>query len=129
MDSGIENKDNRDGSHNHKGDEKAITDGLAHYQERREQRYNAVNVLLLTWRDDDIGVAPEVDRLGKMFGDIFNYKTWSYKIPSENSGARLSSFIAQAVHSYGREDCLLIIYYGGHGDQVVETKSPCTWAA
>lgn len=111
-----------------KGSEHLIAGGLARYQQRRVHRYAAVNVLLLTWKDDDIGVAAEVEKLEYMFRDVFNFQTWKYQIPSEGSAATLNAFIAQAIRIYGNEECLLIVYYGGHGEES-RNKSPCTWAA
>lgn len=109
--------------------EGTISNKLSNYQPRRIQRYASVNVLLLTWKDDDIGVEGEVKQLGEMFKTTFNYSIWPFKIPSESSGAELGYFILKAVRQFGGEDGLLIVYYGGHGGPAVQTKSPCTWAA
>ena len=109
--------------------EETISSKLSHYQPRRIQRYASANVLLLTWKDDDIGVEGEVNQLGDMFKTTFNYSIWPFKIPSERPGFKLADFILKAVSSFGGEDGLLIVYYGGHGGPAVQNKSPCTWAA
>lgn len=109
--------------------ERTISSKLSNYQPRRIQRYASVNVLLLTWKDDDIGVEGEVKQLGEIFKTTFNYSIWPFKIPSESPGTELGAFIIKAVRSFGGEDGLLIVYYGGHGGPAVQTKSPCTWAA
>lgn len=114
-----------------KGHQKAIAARLADYQARRTQRYAAVNVILLTWVETDIGpyLMEEVTELSKMFRDVFNYAVWPYKIPSLDAERSLNLAIAQFIKSFGHEDNLLIVYYSGHGGPRVETKGPCTWAA
>ncbi|KAK0659743.1 hypothetical protein QBC41DRAFT_331334 [Cercophora samala] len=106
-----------------------IAKGLEQYRPRRTQRYAAINVLLLSWKDDDIGCADEIAELEHMFRDSFNYAVWPYRIPSQDPETNLNLTVAQFVSSFGREDGLIIVYYGGHGGPKVDTKSPCTWAA
>lgn len=107
----------------------AISSRLARYQALRTQRYASVNVLLLSWRDDDIGCANEVAQMARMFKDDFNYDVWPYKIPSQDPECSLSLTVAQFIKSFGGEENLIIVYYGGHGGPQAATKSPCTWAA
>jgi len=109
--------------------ESLLAKELSDYRPRRARRYAAINVLLLSWEDDDIGVADEISALGDMFRHDFNYAVWPYKIPSQDAETSLNFTIARFVSSFGREDSLIVVYYGGHGGPKVATKSPCTWAA
>ena len=110
-------------------DEETIATCLVQYRPRWTQRYVAVNVLLLSWEDDDIGCAAEIAELSRMFQESFNYAVWPYKIPSQDPESSLNSTVFQFVASFGGEDSLIIVYYGGHGGPKITTKSPCTWAA
>jgi hypothetical protein len=102
---------------------------LAEYRPRRTQRYLAVNVLLLSWKDSDLDCAEEVNELGRMFEERFNYSVWPYLVPSEESQSKLTVLIAQFLSQFGGPDKLILVYYGGHGGPPVSTKSPCTWSA
>ncbi|KAF2112294.1 hypothetical protein BDV96DRAFT_689587 [Lophiotrema nucula] len=78
-------------------------------------RYERVTVLLLSWMEDDLGVAAEIDRLQSLFDRDFHYHTERYEIPSENPGAELANRLTQFVKSHSlSERTLSIIYYGGH---------------
>lgn len=103
---------------------------LADYRNIRHQRYAAVNVLLISWKDDDTNSAAEIKQLKTIFQDSFNYTVYSYQIPSADSQASLNFLIASFLKDFGGLDRLLVIYYGGHGGPRTErSKSPCTWAA
>ncbi|KAI0411724.1 hypothetical protein F5X98DRAFT_42481 [Xylaria grammica] len=90
---------------------------LGLYKPRRLQRYANVNVLLLTWADADLHFATEANQLAKMFRESFGYRTLPYQIPSEDPQRQLNLHVAQFIASYGRDDNLIIVYYGGHGSQ------------
>jgi len=109
--------------------ESKISTELAEYRPRRLQRYLAVNVLLLSWKDSDLDCAEEVNALGRMFENHFNYSVWPYLIPSEESQSKLTILVAQFLSQFGGPDKLILVYYGGHGGPPVSTKSPCTWSA
>lgn len=103
---------------------------LADYRHIRHQRYAAVNVLLISWKDDDTNGAAEIKQLKTLFQDSFNYTVCSYQIPSANSQASLNYQTASFLMAFGGPDNLLVIYYGGHGGpRTQQSKSPCTWAA
>lgn len=106
-----------------------ISNKLAHYRPRRLHRYASVNVLLLSWEEDDIGCETEIKDLARIFRECLNYAVWPYKIPSDDSEISLSLIIAQFVKSFGQEENLIIVYYGGHGGPKQDLKSPCTWSA
>jgi hypothetical protein len=106
-----------------------ITTKLVEYRPRRTQRYLAVNVLLLSWKESDLDCADEVRELGQMFEDRFNYTVWPYLLPSKDSQSKLAVLVAQFLSEFGGSDKLILVYYGGHGGPPVSTKSPCTWSA
>lgn len=111
------------------GEQETISARLEAYQPLRSVRYAAVDVLLLSWKDDDIGCAAEIDELAELFcGECFGYNVFKYRIPSEDSQAQLNFRIAQFILSSGRDENLLIVYYGGHSMRVKD-RSPCTWVA
>src|SRR3954469_16291299 len=99
----------------HVSHESLLAKELSDYRPTRAPPYAAINVLLLSWEDDDIGVADEISALGDMFRHDFNYAVWPYKIPSQDAEISLNFTIARFVSSFGREDSLIVVYYGGHG--------------
>jgi hypothetical protein len=111
--------------------ETIISNELSSYNPRRSQRYSAVHVLLITWKDDDIGVADEVNELTHLFRDKFNFFVWPYQIPSKNSQAQLQLYIAQFILRCGSDDDnLIILHYSGHGGKTVDPMdSECVWSA
>jgi hypothetical protein len=109
--------------------QRAISAALTKYQPRRSQRYEAVNVLLIVWGDDDMGCNVEIEELGRLLNGVFGYAVWPYRIPSLDSQRALGVCVAGFVESFGGDDNLIIVYYGGHGGLNVTSKSPCTWAA
>ena len=106
---------------------KKLLTKVADYRPIRHQRYAAVNVLLISWKDDDTNSATEIKQLQTLFKESFNYTTSWYQIPSKDSQTSLNQLIASFLHNFGGPDNLLIIYYGGHGGPTKEqSKSPCT---
>ena len=84
----------------------------------RSHEYSAANVLLLYWQDaDNSGFKQEADELGTTFRADFRYTVHHYAIQSEKSYLRLKSTISTFLVDHGGPDTLLIIYYGGHGDE------------
>ena len=78
-------------------------------------RYATVNVLLLYWEDDDLGVIDEISVLERIFSDNYRYSTERWAIPSEDSDDSLLLKLHGFRKSNDRDDNLFIIYYGGHG--------------
>ena len=114
----------------HDDHHKRILTELVTYHHFRHQRYAAVNVLLISWEDDDTGSATEIKQLQTLFQDSFNYAVDSYVIPSTKSQQLLNLKISSFSYRFGSPDNLLVIYYGGHGGpRTGRSKSPCTWAA
>ena len=92
---------------------------------RPRRKYARVEVLLLSWADDNLGVREELDKLEKLLSSEFNFTTDSWRIPSDDAEDALT----QKILSFRKgkySDDLLILYYGGHagGD-----SQECIWAA
>ncbi|KUJ24440.1 uncharacterized protein LY89DRAFT_776560 [Mollisia scopiformis] len=111
--------------------ETIISNEISRYNPRRSQRYSTVHVLLIRWKDDDIGVADEVKQLAQLFRDKFNFFVWPYQIPTENSQVELYLHIAQFIQRCGSEnDNLIILHYSGHGGRTADLmNSECVWSA
>jgi len=96
---------------------------------RNKTRYNKVNVLLLSWEDDNLGVEQEISRLGHVFSNLYRFDVQDFKIPRKTPGratiSRLSTFLLEVD---GR-DGLLILYYAGHARLSHQTNEPPIWAA
>ncbi|MCJ1400572.1 hypothetical protein MMC11_003778 [Xylographa trunciseda] len=78
-------------------------------------RYATVNVLLLFWEDDDLGVIDEVKVLETVFRKIYKYATERWSIPSRDADDALLEKLLAFRKSKDRDDNMFIIYYGGHG--------------
>jgi hypothetical protein len=89
----------------------------------RSRAYVHVKVLILYWQDREAGFRLEGQQLGRTFKQLFGYAVGYYAIPSTQSYLQLLNFITQSILSVtkcAKEKAgasLLIIYYGGHGDE------------
>lgn len=101
---------------------------LEQYKPQRHNGYVAANVLVITWQDDSIGCADEVDALNRVFRDSLGYSVWPCKIPPLNSQSKLNYSVATFINSFSGGDKLLIVYYGGHAGRSPD-RTPFTWAA
>ncbi|KAF2184883.1 hypothetical protein K469DRAFT_708655 [Zopfia rhizophila CBS 207.26] len=108
-----------------------LSKALMQYRVRRIQRYSTVNVLLLTWIDEDIGLMSEINELEHVFVKDFNFFVWRYGIPSESSQVELQVQITQFIKLWGSsDDALIIVFYSGHGGPTHDkTSSECIWSA
>ena len=89
-------------------------------------RYDRVEILLLRWENDEMGVEFELDDLGKVFESYgFNRETWL--IPSENPHLELTIKAANFVKDHESEECLFIVYYGGHASINAARQSTWSW--
>ena len=80
-----------------------------------KSRYSAVSVLLLSWEDDDLQVIIEVKRLRRVFEELYGFSTDQWSIPSSDSHGEMQDRLRAFITTHGKEDALLIVYYGGHG--------------
>ena len=98
---------------------------------RHSSRYAIVQVLLLRWRDDDLGVARKIRDLHQIFKDAYQFEVQVYEIPSMKPDRalkkRLYDFLEQAKES--REDVLLIVHYGGHAKRALQSNDLPIWVA
>ena len=78
-------------------------------------RYATVNVLLIYWEEDDLGVLDEIQVLERVFRNIYGYSTERWSIPSVDADDALLEKLFAFRKSNDRDDNLFIIYYGGHG--------------
>ncbi|KAI4259984.1 MAG: hypothetical protein L6R42_004264 [Xanthoria sp. 1 TBL-2021] len=88
-------------------------------------RYCDVHVLLLSWEDDDLRVASEINDLDDLFRDIYRYSTNQWRIPSTKSHNALARRIIRSLDEAEASDKLLIVYYGGHG--FMNEDRQCVW--
>ena len=88
-------------------------------------RYTNVDVLLLSWEDDDLGVATEIQELDDVFHQVYGYKTEQWKIPSIQSHIALVRRILDSLADSASRDRLSIVYYGGHG--YMSHQRDCVW--
>lgn len=89
--------------------------------------YDRVKVLLLYWEKSDLkGLKREIDRLERVFQDIFKFQTNSWAIPSKNSASDLLRLELGHFVQGARKKELLILYYGGHAES---KDGVCAWYA
>ena len=88
-------------------------------------KYHSVDVRLLHWAEDDLGVLKEIVALEKIFKDKCNFATQRFSIPSHDSEWELIQEIQRFRRDKTAHD-LLILYYGGHAEG---HKEECKWAA
>ena len=85
--------------------------------------YTAVKVLILYWEHGNEGFRKEGQSLGTLFSKRFQYNVEEFSIPSEESYLNLHNFVITSllnvakVAKESRGLPLLILHYGGHGDQ------------
>lgn len=83
---------------------------------KKATRYTRVNVILLSWEDEDprLPVSLEVDELAATFEGLYGYNAEKWFIPSEQCHIRPQGKILQFL---GDNDPthLKIVYYAGHG--------------
>lgn len=94
----------------------ALDQAYPKQQQLTAPRYTRVTVLLIQWLKDDLGVTPELERLGNVFRDMYGYDVRPiYRIPETGSDSALLTQIEQLTQD-AAPDHLLIVYYGGHSD-------------
>jgi hypothetical protein len=85
------------------------------YNIDRDFPYKTIRVLLLSWKDDDLDFGVYIPYLKTVFGCIYNFPTYWFRIPSQSPKEFIEEKVEwfQAQCSDQRE--LSIVYYGGHG--------------
>jgi hypothetical protein len=79
-------------------------------------KYTRVDVLLLSWEDEDpkLPVSLEIQQLAETFGNDYGYDVERWLIPAKSCHNRLQGKILQFL-GVDEVDHLKIVYYGGHG--------------
>jgi hypothetical protein len=95
---------------------------------RGEGRYNAVQVLILSWADDNLGVEKEIRRLAFVFSNLYGFVVHEFRIPRKTPGRSTTSRISSFLESESRET-LFIVYYAGHAGLGSQVNDPPIWAA
>ncbi|KAF7533891.1 hypothetical protein G7054_g6701 [Neopestalotiopsis clavispora] len=78
-------------------------------------KYASLHALLLSWQEDDLGVDEEVDKLGFVLLDQYEFDVQYWKIPVKRSTFELTQRVLNWTAEYEGEDELLLVYYAGHG--------------
>ena len=104
-----------------------LTSACQPYYSQPIRDYRAVHVLLLNWEADDIGTSTELEELRDLFKNRFAYSTEIWPIPSSQPENALEIKLGAVKQLYGKERCLIIVYYGGHGKMDRDGRS--IWAA
>lgn len=84
-----------------------------------------MDVFLIQWDADDLGVSREIEKLSQLFSSAFHFTTHLRRIPSNNSEDYLVREILTFRRGKGKGN-LIILYYGGHADG---TPQKCIWRA
>ena len=106
---------------------KDLTQSLKRVFTTSPRRYDGVYVLLVRWKDDDLGTENEIRDLENVFHTLYNYHTERALIPSDNAYNYLESIVVNFRSRHDGPNNLLIFYYGGHGVKVSNHKS--VWAS
>ncbi|KUJ18943.1 uncharacterized protein LY89DRAFT_667987 [Mollisia scopiformis] len=79
-------------------------------------RYNKVDVILLSWEEEDpkLPVSLEIQELADIFEFVYGYDVDRWLIPAKNCHNRLQGKILQFLAA-DEVNHLKIVYYGGHG--------------
>ena len=81
-------------------------------------------MLFLRWKDDELGVFKEIEKLGEVLRTKNNFLTEEYLIPSNGQPQRsLTKKLLGFMDDHEAQDSLLILYYGGHGG--MDEKREC----
>jgi hypothetical protein len=87
-----------------------------------------VQVLLLSWEDDDLGVTKEVAELQNVFEDLYHYHVQVYRIPSAKPDKALKLRVLKLLEN-DDEATLLVLYYGGHANKSPQSNEAPIWRA
>ena len=79
-------------------------------------RYSKVDVLLLSWNDEDpnLPVSIEIEELSRVFRNLYGYNVEKWLIPAEDCHNMLQGKILEWLGK-NEESVLKIVYYAGHG--------------
>ncbi len=69
------------------------------------------------WEDDDLGCIREIEALEELFTIDLGYDVEKYGLPSDRPQLFLRRKVLDAIDRCGKKSHLLILYYGGHGEE------------
>jgi len=98
------------------------------FPNRGRCRYNDVQVLLLRWEQDDMGVAWELDDLAITLKNVYGFNTETWLIPTTQPHLSLMGKAFKMVQNFGNKHNLLIVYYAGHGGMSPSRQPLWTWS-
>jgi hypothetical protein len=98
------------------------------WPKRHEIRYANVQVLFLSWEDDDLGVSAEIEPLKRLFKERYYFGVEEYKIPSIKPDPALTRRVLMFL-DYDDKETLLILYYGGHARPALQSNGGSLWVA
>jgi len=100
----------------------------AGWPRRHDIRYSKVEVLLLRWAEDDLGVLAELKDLHHVFTDLFHFEVETYDIPSYKPNNALSCRVLDFLEN-DKEETLFILYYAGYGKANPQSNKGAVWFA
>ena len=85
-------------------------------------------MLLISWKDDDLGVSKEVAELQHVFEDLYHYQVQTYQIPNVKPDKEMKRRMLEFLDN-DRDDTLLILYYAGHAKKSSLLNETPIWFA
>jgi hypothetical protein len=101
---------------------------LSKYFKTNRAEYNRVTVLVIYWRKSEEKFKEEGRQVGAFFDSKFNYNVEYFEIPNEDPELALDGRLNDLLLENKQDNCLLIIHYGGHGDDDDSQKRQLAWA-
>ena len=100
---------------------------------KHRNRYFGAAVLALYWEAAEEGYRKEATDVADFFREKLHYNAETFPIPSDNSHKALSNCINNFIVCHDAEEKLLLIHYGGHGDENADRDNDderrSVWAA
>jgi len=84
------------------------------FPNRGRSRYETVNVCLIRWEDDELGVQRELSTLNNVLQD-YGFRTNVFLIPGLNSHWDLMRKTLDFIQACDNDQNLFVLYYAGHG--------------
>ena len=107
-----------------------LDSGLEREAWEYKNEYESVSVLVLYWQEsDNPGFEKEGHDVGNFFDQRCCYTVEYFPIPSKDSYMWLDDKLNDFWKNYGGKNRLIIIHYGGHGDEDISGGKKAVWAA
>ncbi|EPE31318.1 Protein kinase-like (PK-like) [Glarea lozoyensis ATCC 20868] len=101
---------------------------LSRFFKTNRAEYDTGTVLVVYWEECEEEFKEEGQQVGAFFSNKFNYNVEYFEIPREDPELALDSRLNELLLKNKKNDCLLIIHYGGHGDDDDAQKRQLAWA-